>query len=164
MSRRVVLDCLAFARERGSLQGELPVASLTRVQDSLGGQAGCLEYRITGQIGDRERPQLLVEVNGDLSLVCQRCLEPLGFPLRLKSLLEFVDDDGDLTQEEIEDDSRDFLPLQAALDVATLIEDEVILALPSVPRHADCSLPGAVPQETMASPFSALAGFKGRPQ
>ena len=35
MSRRVLIDSLAFAREGGSLQGELPVSSLVRVLDML---------------------------------------------------------------------------------------------------------------------------------
>jgi len=166
MSRRVVLNCLAFARESGFLQGDLLVETLTRVHDSLSESTGRLQYRIAGKIGQRKRPQLLVEVEGDLSLRCQRCLEPLAYSLRLRNLLEFVDDDGDLTQEEVEDDSRDFLPLPEALDVATLVEDEVILALPAVPRHADCVLPGAMREEeaTSQSPFSVLAAFKGRPQ
>ena len=40
MSRRVVIDSLAFAREGGSLQGELPVSSLVRVLDMLADPAG----------------------------------------------------------------------------------------------------------------------------
>jgi uncharacterized protein len=54
--------------------------------------------------------QLLVEVDGTLSLCCQRCLETIEYPIEVRSLLEFVDSDDDLTQEELEDDSRDFLP------------------------------------------------------
>jgi uncharacterized protein len=34
----------------------------------------------------------------------------MAYRLKLRSVLEFVDSDGDLTQEELEDDSRDFLP------------------------------------------------------
>jgi uncharacterized protein len=56
-----------------------------------------------------------VEVDGVLSLCCQRCLEPLEYPLELRSLLEFVDSDSDLTQEDLEDDSRDFLPARRSL-------------------------------------------------
>jgi uncharacterized protein len=162
MSRRVVIDSLAFASEGGSLQGELQVVLLTRLLDLLTDSAGSLVYRVEGRIGQRNRPELLVEVDGVLSLRCQRCLEALEYPLELRSLLEFVDSDGDLTQEELEDDSRDFLPLQRELDVAGLIEDEILLALPTVPRHEDCVLPGVVREEAAASPFSVLAGLKGR--
>lgn len=164
MSRRVLIDCLAFGSEGGSLQGELEVAALTRLHDSLSDFGGCLVYRIRGAIGERKRPELRVEVDGDLSLRCQRCLEVLPYRVELRSLLEFVDSDSDLTQEELEDDSRDYLPVQKALDVAGLIEDELILALPSVPRHTDCALPGAAREDLNLSPFSVLAGLQGRLQ
>jgi uncharacterized protein len=80
----------------------------------------------------------------------------------LRSLLEFVDSDGDLTQEELEDDSRDFLPHAEGTDVAVLIEDEILLALPSVPRHDDCVLPGGGQESAKVSPFSVLAGLQGK--
>ncbi len=164
MSRRVFIDCLAFGLEGGSLQGELQVASLTRLHDLLTDSTACLTYRMAGGIGQRQRPELRLEVDGVLSLRCQRCLETLLYPLALRSLLEFVDSDGDLTQEELEDDTRDFLPLQKDLDVAGLIEDEILLALPTVPRHDDCALPGSGEEKAALSPFSVLAGLQGRSQ
>lgn len=162
MSRRVVIDSLAFGRAGGSLQGELHVASLTRLHDLLADTDGCLTYRLEGMIGTRRRSQLVVAVDGMLSLRCQRCLEALRYPLELRSLLEFVDRECDLTQEELEDDSRDFLPNQKDLDVATLIEDEILLALPTVPRHENCVLPEVGRDVAEESPFSVLAPLRGR--
>ena len=162
MSRRVVIDSLAFGHEGSSLQGELPLAALTRLDDLLTDSAGSLAYRIEGRVGYAKRSQLLLQVDGVLRLCCQRCLETLEYPLALRSLLEFVDSDGDLTQEELEDDSRDFLPAQKELDVAALIEDEILLALPTVPRHADCVLPGSGQGSAQEWPFSVLAGLKSR--
>ncbi len=164
MSRRVVIDSLAFGHEGNSLEGELPLAELTRLHDLLTDSTGSLAYRVEGGVGSGDRSQLLVQVDGVVHLCCQRCLETLAYPLALRSLLEFVDSDGDLTQEELEDDSRDFLPAQKELDVAVLIEDEILLALPTVPRHADCVLPGSGQGLAPESPFSVLAGLKGRAQ
>lgn len=161
MSRPVVIDSQLFARDGGSLQGELLVATLTRVHDLLVDRAGSLTYRVNGRVGPRGRPQLLLEVDGVLSLCCQRCLEVIAYPLQLRSLLEFVDDDADLTQEELEDDSRDFLVNQKALDVVVLIEDEILLALPVAPRHEGCALPGSALESARVSPFSVLASLHG---
>ncbi|MBE2259435.1 MAG: DUF177 domain-containing protein [Candidatus Accumulibacter sp.] len=164
MSRRVVIDSLAFGLEGGSLKGELPLATMTRLLDLLTDSEGSLVYRIDGSLASGNRPQLAVQVDGVVHLCCQRCLETLEYPLALRSLLEFVDGESDLTQEELEDDSRDFLPAQKELDVAVLIEDEILLALPTVPRHEDCVLPGGGQGSPEESPFSVLAGLKGRPQ
>jgi uncharacterized protein len=162
MSRRAVIDSRSFGREGGSLQGELPIATLTRLSDLLTDSAGCLAYRVEGRIGPSNRPQLLLEVDGVLALCCQRCLEAMAYRLKLHSVLEFVDSDDDLTQDELEDDSRDFIPNQRELDVAVLIEDEILLALPTAPRHDDCALPGSGQGSATVSPFSILAGLHGK--
>jgi uncharacterized protein len=165
MSRRVVIDSLAFAREGGSLHGELPVAGLARLLDALSDSGGNIAYRLRGLTGPRNEPRLALEVDGVLSVRCQRCLEGIVHPVRIRSLLELVGDEKEPTQEEIEDDAKDFLVAEKELDVAALIEDELILALPVAPRHEDCVLPAAgrlAEEVESASPFSALAGLKGR--
>lgn len=113
-------------------------------------------------MGARNRSQLWLELDGTLTLCCQRCLEGVEYPLEVRSLLEFVDDEDELTQEEIEDDSRDFLLSQKELDVMALIEDEIILALPTAPCHESCAMPKASQGTANVSPFSVLTGLKGR--
>ncbi len=164
MSQRVVIECLAFAREGRLLQGELSIAGLARVLDVLADSAGNLSYRIQGQMGPRNRPQLVLQVNGLLSVSCQRCLEGIDYPVDIHSLLELVKDEEELTQEEIEDDSKDFLPMISELDVVELIEDEVILDLPAAPRHDSCAMPDVGGKPEKVSPFAVLKGLKGKLQ
>jgi uncharacterized protein len=164
MSKQIVIDSLGFAREARSLQGELLIDNLTRTLDMLANSAGHLTYQVEGRMGARNRPQLLLQIDGVLSVVCQRCLEGIDFPLSVRSVLEFVGDEEDLTQEEIEDDSRDFLPVQNEIDVVALIEDEVILNLPPAPRHESCALPNSGQGTGRSSPFSVLKGFKSKVQ
>ncbi|MDS4012857.1 MAG: YceD family protein [Candidatus Accumulibacter sp.] len=145
------------------LDGDLAVSSLTRLHDLLAERSGTLVYHAAGGVGSDGRSQLSLAIEGRLFLCCQRCLEALDYPVDLHSLLEFVDDEHDLTQEELEDDSRDFLPNQQDLDVVELIEDEILLALPTVARHDDCRLPAAVAAtDDKVSPFSALAAARSR--
>ena len=164
MSQRLVIDSLVFVREGRSLQGELPVAELPRVLDMLADPAGKISYRVDGQVGSRNEAQLVLRLEGVLSLRCQRCLEGIDYPVRVNSLLELVKDEEELTQEEIEDDSKDFLVAQKELDVVELIEDEIILDLPPAPRHESCALPGGVQDVEKVSPFSVLKSLKGKAQ
>ena len=164
MSKRVVINSLTFARGAGSLQGEIPVADLTRVHDKLVDLTGSVSYRALGRLGPRNRAQLVLQLDGVLSVCCQRCLEGIVYPVKVRSVLEFVDDEEDLTQEEIEDDAKDFLPAQSELDVVALIEDEIILDLPSAPRHESCALPDTGQGTEAMSPFSVLKGLKGKAQ
>lgn len=163
MPQRIAIDSLKFARESGSLSGELQIADLVRVADLLSDSSGCLRYRLDGKLSTLKRPQLLLQLDGVLSIRCQRCLESIDHAVEIRSVLELVNDE-DLTQEEIEDDSRDFLPEVDELDVVALIEDEVILDLPFAPRHESCVLPESEQGVRKVSPFSVLKGFVGKSQ
>lgn len=162
MSQQIVIDSLSFAREGRSLQGELPVAGLERLHDELAEIAGVVAYRLNGRMGRQGKPQLVLEVVGEVPLVCQRCLGRYDHPLSIASVLELIADEADLSQDELEDDSRDFLVAQKELDVAALIEDEIILGLPVAPRHEDCALPDGSTRGTKESPFASLAALKGK--
>ena len=155
MPQQIVIDSLEFAREGRELSGELPLADMPRVAASLLSSEGLLSYRLTGELGARGEPLLRLELTGSLPLQCQRCLERLDSPLDVNVLYE-LRSGGELTQDDLEDDSRDFLPLDRAMDVVALIEDEVILALPVAPRHEDCSPPVMRRDDGIVTPFSVL--------
>ncbi len=106
---------------------------------------------------------LHLEVSGTLSLACQRCLEAVPCDLDVDSLLELVPEGTELSQDELEDDTRDFLPVVRELDVVELVEDEILLALPVAPRHEKCGLPGAADAGERINPFAKLSGLKGKP-
>jgi uncharacterized protein len=156
MPQQIVIDSLEFAREGRELSGDLPLADMPRAGSYLLSSDGFLSYRLTGELGARGEPLLRLELTGSLPLQCQRCLERLDSPLDVDALYELRSDDG-LTQDDLEDDSRDFLPADRAMDVLALIEDEVILALPVAPRHEDCSPPVMRRDDGVVTPFSVLA-------
>lgn len=158
-----ISDSFAFARDGRVLEGTLPVASLVRLHDQLAQVAGELAFRVQGLRGERGEPLLEITVSGALPLACQRCLEAIRFDVIIDTVLELVPEGADLSQDELEDDTRDFLPVAGEVDVAQLVEDEVLLALPFAPRHERCGLPGAADAGDRITPFAALAGLKGKP-
>lgn len=132
---RAVVDSLEFARTAQTLRGSLPVAEFARLQDDLWDGSGLVEFVLHGGKDVRQRPSLRLQVEGELQLRCQRCLGPLRFHLKLDRTLLVVpaadeaDEDSEEDCESIEPDPR--------LDVAGLVEDEVILSIPFSPRHPD---------------------------
>ncbi|MDR1367625.1 MAG: YceD family protein [Candidatus Accumulibacter sp.] len=156
-----VIDSLAFARDAGSLEGILPIAGFFRLRDWLAGTAGNVVYRLEGGMSDRERPRLLLRIDALLLLRCQRCLKAIRYPLKLRSVLECVGEEEALTHEDIGDDAVDFLPVRDKIDIAALIEEEMILSLPIAPRHENCVLPDAGKGGAeKVSPFSVLKSLK----
>ena len=156
-------DAFAFARDARVLKGTLAIAELERLHDLLADVTGEVTWCIEGFKGERGEPLLQLTVGGTVLLACQRCLEAIAFDLNVDSLLEVVPAGIELSQDELEDDTRDFLPVERELDVAELVEDEILLALPVAPRHERCGLPGAADAGERVNPFAALAGLKGKP-
>lgn len=156
-------DAFLFAREARVLQGTLAVSGLERLHDLLAEVSGDVAWHLEGMRGARGEFLLRLTASGTIPLACQRCLSAIPFQLEVDNLLELVPADADLSQDELEDDSRDFLPVEKELDVAELVEDEILLSLPVAPRHERCVLPGAADAGERINPFAALAGFKGKP-
>ena len=158
-----ISDAFAFARDGRVLKGTLAVEELDRLHDLLAEISGEVSFQLTGYKGDSGEFMLHLEVSGVIPLACQRCLEAIPFDLDVDSLLELVPAGAELSQDELEDDTRDFLPVERELDVVEVVEDEILLALPVAPRHEKCGLPGAADAGERINPFAKLAGLKGKP-
>lgn len=158
-----ISDAFMFARDGRVLEGTLAISGLERLQDLLAEVSGEVSFRLHGFKGERGEHLLHLVVTGLLPLACQRCLEAIPFDLDVDSLLEIVPEGADMSQDELEDDTRDFLPVAGELNVAELVEDEILLALPVAPRHEKCGLPGAAGAGERINPFAGLAGLKGKP-
>jgi uncharacterized protein len=159
-------DVFKFAAEGGVLAGEAPLAAFVRLADQLehAGRADeVVRWRLAGSIDEEGRFRLDLSVSGRLVLRCQRCLGELGHDLVVESALQPVRAGQKLPDDELENDEIDAIEVAGELDVLSLVEDEIILALPIVPRHDDCG--ASRPQELDAgahreSPFAVLARLR----
>lgn len=141
----------------------MAVSALERLHDLLAEVSGEVAFRLQGFKGANGELMLHLEVSGVLPLACQRCLKSVAFDLDVDNLLQLVPEGAELSQEELEDDTRDFLPVARELNVVDLVEDEILLTLPVAPRHEKCGLPGAADAGERINPFAKLAGLKGKP-
>ncbi len=164
MSAQAVIDSLEFAREQQELRGNLPVSGLTRLQDFLYDNVGSVEFVVKGSCDDEMRPVLSLNISGRLHLQCQRCLERLDYPLRLSNTLLLVNRGEKLAEVEVDPDAPDCVEASAAMDVADLVEDEILLGLPFSPRHeagvCDYRVRGAAENAEQAGGLARLAELK----
>src|SRR5262245_30228294 len=156
MSRAGTIDGPRFAAEREVVAGVLAIADLPRLAE-LGCEAATLDYTVRGGEDAEGRATLTVGVSGELRLTCQRCLDPVDVPLATTTVLELA---GSQAEIDAADDERDRVLASKSMDVAALVEDEVILALPMVPLHVHCETAVTAAGGENASPFAALAGLK----
>jgi uncharacterized protein len=129
-------DAFRFARDRESLGGTVDVASLPRLDDVLIEGPALVAWRIVGTADAMGRPALAIELDGEVPLECQRCLNAVAWPVHHRTEVVLARDEAELARLDADSDSEVLLAA-TPLDPATLVEDELVLALPYAPRHAD---------------------------
>lgn len=157
------VDTFELARSRMQLDGEVEVQRLPRLAESLTSADGALRYRIDGLIDDGGHPGADLHLAGRLQLACQRCNNALEFALDRTTRFRFVAREEELNALPIEDDEVDAVVGSRTLNLYDWIEEEAILSLPLVPRHADCSPPLQPDPEAdraTRNPFAVLAALK----
>lgn len=172
--RAAHLDVAAFAAEGGRLRGQWPASELARWQSAqtsaLAPDAAVVHWQVDGETrpvaGQPPQIWLHLQAQAYAGLTCQRCLRPLQLLLQLQRWIRFVA--GEQQAEALDADSDDdVLALEPALDLRALVEDELLLACPIVPRHDDCRPPahraGDPGEAGHDNPFAALAALKAGP-
>jgi uncharacterized protein len=160
-STQTVIDSLEFARTGQALRGSLPLPGLTRLRDTLADTLGTVAFEITGGTDSRGRPILTVAIHGMLHLQCQRCLEALDHPLRVLNTLLLVGP-GE-AKAALDEEETEWIEASRELDLAAVIEDEILLSLPYAPKHEEgaCqALGGTLAGGAGASAFAGLAALK----
>src|SRR5262252_1927116 len=138
MSQAEVIDGLQFARaarEIGGVMGMERLPRLAQLQCSTEG----LEYHLRGGRAGNGKPCLRLSVRGSVTLPCQRCLDPVQFPIAIDAELQLAESAREISEA---DDEIDRVLASRSMDVAWLVEDEVILELPMAARHEQCATYG----------------------
>lgn len=170
------LDVEGCAQDAVQLHGTLALRDLPRLMDMAHADAlpvahdGSVHWQAQGearaQQGGAPQIWLHVQAHAPMQLVCQRCLNAVAVTVEVDRHIRFVrgEDAAAELDAEIEDD---VIAVPRLLDLHELVEDELLLALPLVPRHDVCPEPLAAPAEAAPleeapHPFAALAGLKRR--
>ena len=159
-----VIDAFDFSRINGSREGVTPVAEMTRLTKDCADQSGSIAWKVEGGTSKGGYPQLLLSVTGTVQLLCQRCLTPFAHAIDSATVLMLAKDDehADEIDEILDDETIDVIVGSRAMNVADLIEDEALLALPFSPKHEICpdtALVDSVKTEKKL-PFASLKDLK----
>jgi uncharacterized protein len=158
MLQPAAIDGLAFARSAAVLEGKLGLESLPRLAQS-GCSGSIITFVLKGEINERGRPGLRLVVDASVRLQCQRCLDSLDLPLHLEAQLELVASEAEIAAA---DDDVERVLADREMSVVALVEDEVLLALPMVPKHERCSAAADLGGGARESAFQALAALRRR--
>ncbi|HET8870958.1 MAG TPA: YceD family protein [Aquabacterium sp.] len=140
------LDVGAFIDSGEVLEGHVAVSDLKRLAEGLFAEADLhsvapADWRVQGRLVPQRvgKPQrwLDIEVRGTFPWECQRCLHSVDLPIEVARSIRFVDDEAAAATLDA-DSEDDVLAVSRTFDLLELLEDELIMAQPLVPRHDRC--------------------------
>ena len=154
--------------------GTVPLARLGRLAELLApeepggiawGEAG---FEAVFGYDEQGLVTIRVAVRADLPLVCQRSLETYAEHVERMSMVAVITDVGQ--QETLPEQYEPVLVADRRLALADLVEEELLLAVPQVPRKPGAGDPGVPKDVTLESapahekgpvhkPFAGLAGL-----
>ena len=169
------LDIKAFAQHASNLTGHNLLSKYERLMHETHGLGAdlMLNWSARGELradeAGAEQVWLHLAVDVSLPLTCQRCLGPVDIAMSVKQSFRFVGSE-EAAEAQDEESEEDVLALSQDFNLFDLIEDEVLMALPVVPRHEECPVALKLEVEDQdfekastekRNPFAVLAKLQG---
>ena len=133
-SRRAPVDTLVGTE--AVVDFTIPLAELPRVSHELVSADGEAkgQVRFSRQVGQAVAD---LEVSAQPEVVCQRCMQPMRWPVTVKSRIALVSDYN--AADRVPEGMEVFLVEADSVSVRDLVDEEILLALPHVARHEEGS-------------------------
>ena len=134
-------DPFELAEKGGSWIGSIPIRQLQRLRLYLQVDAGEVAAEIHFAVDPTGQPYATGSLSGRFRLVCQRCLETVDLPFDHTFNIGFVRSEAEMDQLALCYDPM-VVDEGACIHINDLVEDELILLIPIVPKHddmADCA-------------------------
>lgn len=163
------VDPYKLADQQGVVKGILPLTTLERLHPLLLDNDATADVCLRFGRDEENRRIISGTVTAQVKVECQRCLEPMIYQVDSAFELGLV-----LTDEQAAQLPKQLEPLlveEREMDVWRVIEDELLLSLPTFPLHPEneCAQSSSVesaPEEPVTrkeNPFRVLRGLKSEP-
>ncbi len=162
--KRLAVD--AFARSMGAITGQDLLSSYPRLMQEAQGLGGAnpLNWSARGVLQQdalgAEQIWLHVTVDVPVPLTCQRCLLPADVAVSIERAFRFVGSEEEAEAQDAEA-LEEVLALSDDFSLFDLIEDEVLMDLPLIPKHELCPVP--VKLTVADAGFEAALNEKSQP-
>lgn len=137
------LDVRAFAEDGGELSGGGKLHDFPRLAEEArdGAPEAAVQWSAQGELRNSQHVNsqiwLHLQASAVLPMTCQRCLEPVDVTLSVDRPFRFVADEETAAAQD-DASEEDLLALSRSFDLPGLVEDELLMEVPVVPRHDAC--------------------------
>tara|TARA_R110000850_G_scaffold277133_1_gene423303 strand:- start:80642 stop:81202 length:561 start_codon:yes stop_codon:yes gene_type:complete len=170
-----LIDALGFARAGSFLQGQAPLGLFARMLEGQlvqpeAQRESFVNWTLEGENTASGRYFLHVTAHAEPMLECQRCLRPFICKINVDNRVELVRTPAEQDSDDLDDDGIERIVGSKRFSVLGFVEDELILAMPYVPKHHECPSDSGIQADRSASsqeqetrrqsPFSVLEQLK----
>jgi uncharacterized protein len=164
-----LLDPRKFAQQGISLQGFVPLVELPRITEALQESGGEIHVDLAFGLSEEKSKMVTGHAQANLSLICQRCLNPVSMLVESHISLGIVWDEEHAKA--LPEYLEPWIVGEGGADLYDMIEEEMLLSLPTVAYHEDACVDSALftsgkPVEVKQekNPFQVLEQLKGSPK
>ena len=134
------IDPLRLAQNGLQFDGQILLSDMPRLAKSLHSDSGLVDVALAFDIDEIGTPYAKGEFTVPVSIVCERCMLPMSMELSVSCLLAMV-----VSEKFIDKLAEQYDPWllenSDPISLSRVVEDELILVLPLVPRHTEACLP-----------------------
>ena len=158
------IDPFRYAEQALRLRGEVKLTAMPRLQAMVRSNDSRVVVELQFGVDEQKIPFVKGKMQTTLQLQCQRCMDPYQYEIITGFALGIVTSDDEAGN--LPSHYEPVLTKEGQLALRELVEEELILNLPIIPKHdpKDCKLtiPVGLEQETekMANPFHVLESLK----
>ncbi len=161
------IDPFRLSETGAHLEGEIPLNQFKRLRLLLEVDSGKVAVMLHFDIDEFGVPLVVGQLKTDLALICQRCMGRMDYPIALEVKLNWVRSEQESANLPLQHEP--FLVESTPLKLNDVIEDELLLALPTIAMHKlnECEAAKYVTNDKAPeienekpNPFAILAGLK----
>lgn len=138
-SRSRLLDTRALAAAGMCLTGDISLHGMPRLREAAGVKQHTharADYELSFSRDSQGQCRIMLCLEVGLTLVCQRCLDPMRLDLKRRLVFGVVSSVAEAKRlpvdcEPVEADAAGYI------DLVTLIEEEILLSIPFAPKHPE---------------------------
>ena len=133
------IDLMRLANLDGHFQGAYNIARMQRLSELLANKECQIDIDVQFGINEQNRPYFKGTAHGQLSLPCQRCMEPV--PKDIDVSFELLLAGSDHKFKQLAEDNDVLLVDTVPASFIEIVEDELLLGFPAVYMHdeSECS-------------------------
>lgn len=153
-----LVDPLRLVDRQSRFRSKISLIGMDRLKEFLVDENGVAEFELSFE-KQGEYSSVVGFVKSNLILACQVCLQDLSWTVHSKINLAIVSsiDEANL----LSDTFEPLLLQEQTIAIKSIIEDELILAIPIIPKHENCRLQSShIREHTQENPFAILRQLK----